>query len=508
MDFELKTLTRARICSEKCDALVVLVAQDASQDARLAGGAEDAISSLVALAIKSGDFEAKPGKLLSAYRTTGVAATRLVLAGSGDGSAKSVRTAVTAAMNALKTSNARRVVLSFYAPKSPVDDVVRTAVVACGDAAYAYTTTKSKPVPGKLEHIVLAVPDAAKAKPAFDKGVALVNGISLAKEWANRPSNHATPVLLAGAAKALGKFPKIKVDILGPKEVAKLGMGSFMAVAQGSCEPLRFIVLRYDGAAKTHAPTVLVGKGITFDTGGISIKPASEMDEMKFDMCGAASVLGTFRALADLKPAINVIGLIPACENMPDGRAIKPGDVVTSMSGQTIEILNTDAEGRLVLCDALTYAERFKPRAVIDIATLTGACVVALGGVRSGLFASDDALASALMDAGESSLDLCWRMPLDDDYAEGLKTNFADVANVAGRAGGAVTAAKFLQRFAARFSWAHLDIAGTAWKSGVAKGATGRPVALLVDYLLSQTTPRVAGGQSIPAAAKKRVRAA
>ena len=264
-------------------------------------------------------------------------------------------------------------------------------------------------------------------------------------------------------------------------------------------------MLRYDGAAKTQAPTVLVGKGITFDTGGISIKPAAEMDEMKFDMCGAASVLGVFRSLADLQPTINVIGLIPACENMPDGRAIKPGDVVTSMSGQTIEILNTDAEGRLVLCDALTYAERFKPRAVIDIATLTGACVIALGGVRSGLFASDDSLAKALMDAGDASQDLCWRMPLDDDYAEGLKTNFADVANVAGRAGGAVTAAKFLQRFASKFAWAHLDIAGTAWKSGTAKGATGRPVALLVDYLLGQANAQSASGET---AAKKRSRTA
>jgi leucyl aminopeptidase len=263
-------------------------------------------------------------------------------------------------------------------------------------------------------------------------------------------------------------------------------MGAFMAVAQGSAEPLRLIVLRYSGAPRAEAPYVLVGKGITFDTGGISIKPASEMDEMKFDMCGAASVLGTFRALAELEPVLNVVGVIPACENMPDGRAVKPGDVVTSMSGQTIEILNTDAEGRLVLCDALSYAERFKPKAVIDIATLTGACVVALGGVRSGLFSSDDALARALGDAGEASQDLCWRMPLDEDYADGLKTNFADVANIAGRAAGAVTAAKFLQRFAGKFPWAHLDIAGTAWKGGSAKGATGRPVPLLVDYLMSQ----------------------
>lgn len=500
MDFELKTLTRARLSIEKCDALVVLVPQDMSTSNNA-----DPVSKLIALAIKSGDLETKPGKLISCYRSSGLAATRLVLVGCGDGSAKNVRLAVLAAINSLKSSNVKRVVLSLSAFEESSNDLVRTAVVACGDAAYAYTTTKSKPVPVKLEQIALAVPNAAKVKPGFEKGLALVKGIALAKEWANRPANHATPILLAGAAKALGKLPNIKVDVLGPKEVAKLGMGSFIAVAQGSVEPLRFIVLRYDGTAKTQAPIVLVGKGITFDTGGISIKPAAEMDEMKFDMCGAASVLGVFRALADLQPAINVMGLIPACENMPDGRAIKPGDVVTSMSGQTIEILNTDAEGRLVLCDALTYAERFKPRAVIDIATLTGACVIALGGVRSGLFASTDDLAKALLDAGDSSMDLCWRMPLDDDYAEGLKTNFADVANVAGRAGGAVTAAKFLQRFATKFAWAHLDIAGTAWKSGAAKGATGRPVALLVDYLLSQVDAPSANSQ---AAAKKRTRTA
>lgn len=308
----------------------------------------------------------------------------------------------------------------------------------------------------------------------------------MAKEWANRPANHATPTLLAQAAKDLAKLPKISCEVLGPKDVAKLGMGAFMAVAQGSDQPLRFIVLRYSGAAKSEAPTVLVGKGITFDCGGISIKPAPEMDEMKFDMSGAASVLGTFRSLAVLKPAINVVGLIPACENLINGQAVKPGDVVTSMSGQTIEILNTDAEGRLVLCDALTYAERFKPTAVVDVATLTGACVIALGGVRSGMYASQDDLGNALFAAGEMAQDLCWRMPLDDEYAEGLKTSFADVANVAGRAGGSITAAKFLQRFTEKFPWAHLDIAGTAWKGGAAKGATGRPVGLLIEYLVAQ----------------------
>ncbi|MEO7954118.1 MAG: leucyl aminopeptidase [Polaromonas sp.] len=481
MDFELKTLTRTRLCLEKTDALIVLV-----PEGMIIG--DDPLSMLAALAIKSGDFEAKPGKLLSAYRTEGIAATRLILAGAGDGSQKNVRTAVNAAMGTLKAGNTQRAVLYFGAIANPAPEAVRAAVVACSDTAYVYVTTKSKPNPAKLKRVTIAVEGLASAKAGFDKGMALVKGIEFAKEWGNRPANHATPTLLAGAARQLAKLPRIRVEVLGPKEVERLGMGSFMAVAQGTAEPLRFIVLRYEGAVKTQAPIVLIGKGITFDTGGISIKPAAEMDEMKFDMCGAASVLGTFRGLAELQPALNVIGLIPACENMPGERAIKPGDVVTSMSGQTIEILNTDAEGRLVLCDALTYAGRFKPRAVVDIATLTGACVIALGSVRSGLFSNDEALANSLADAGDSAMDPCWRMPLDDEYAEGLKTNFADMANVAGRAGGSVTAAKFLQRFATDFSWAHLDIAGTAWKGGAAKGATGRPVPLLLDYLLAQAT--------------------
>ena len=493
MDFELKTLNRALVCTEKTDALIVLVPEG------FAGG-DDALSVLAALAIKSGDLELKTGKLLSAYRTQGIEATRVILAGAGDGSEKSLRTAVNAAMGALKASNAQRAVLCLGLLTSVQPETVRATVVACAEACYAYTTTKSKSVAAKLQQVTIAVNGLANIQAGFDKAIGLVKGIELAKEWANRPANHATPTLLAGVAKELGKLRRIKSEVLGHKEVEKLGMGAFLAVAQGSAEPLRFIVLRYEGGAKDEAPVVLIGKGITFDTGGISIKPAAEMDEMKFDMCGAASVLGTFRALAELQPALNVVGLIPACENMPGDKAIKPGDVVTSMSGQTIEILNTDAEGRLVLCDVLTYASRFKPRAVVDIATLTGACVVALGGVRTGLFSSNEALAESLMRAGDSSLDLCWRMPLDDDYAEGLKTNFADVANVAGRAGGAVTAAKFLQRFAGDFAWAHLDIAGTGWKSGQAKGATGRPVPLLLDFLLAQVT----SASMEPVAAKAR----
>jgi leucyl aminopeptidase len=476
MNFELKTFDLASASSEKCDALIVLLS------ASIKPGKE-VLSALAASAFKTGDLEAKPGKPLVLYRPAGVASSRLVLASVGDGSARDVRKAVAAAVSSVKAVHVKKLVLCFAT--LPSADAVRAAVLAIAEASYVFTTTKSKPEGRAIQRVTLGLPDAPKFKVTFERSVAAVAGIEYAKEWANRPANFATPTLLAGAAKSLAKSPTIKCEVLGPKEVDKLAMGAFMAVAQGSEEPLRFIELHYNGASKAQAPTVLVGKGITFDSGGISIKPAAEMDEMKFDMCGAASVLGVFRALADLKPAINVIGLIPSCENLINGRAVKPGDVVTSMSGQTIEILNTDAEGRLVLCDALTYAERFKPRAVIDIATLTGACVVALGAVRSGLFSANEKLAASLLAAGDTSLDLCWRMPLDDDYAEGLKTNFADVANVGGRPGGAITAAKFLQRFTDKFPWAHLDIAGTAWKSGTAKGATGRPVALLLEYLLA-----------------------
>jgi leucyl aminopeptidase len=476
MNFALKPLDPRSLIGEKTDALLVFLTTDFKPD-------KDVLSILIAKLIKSGDLIAKAGNLLDIFRPEGMACTRLVLLHVGEGSAIDVRKAVSSAFGLLKPSKPKVMALSFL--KQPVPAALRVAVTTLADASYIYTATKTKPEERSLHKAVFAVPDAKALRPDFERAAAVVEGIELAKEWGNRPANHATPTHLALVAQALAELPNIKCDVLGPKEVAKLGMGAFQAVAQGSDEPLRFIVLRYSGAPKSSAPVVLVGKGITFDSGGISLKPAAEMDEMKFDMCGAASVLGAFRALAELQPGINVVGLIPTCENLPNGRSVKPGDVVTSMAGQTIEILNTDAEGRLVLCDALTYAERFKPQAVLDIATLTGACVIALGTVRSGMFTVNEALSAALVKAGESSQDLCWPMPLDDDYAEGLKTSYADVANVGGRPGGAITAAKFLQRFTHKFPWAHLDIAGTAWKSGAAKGATGRPVGLLVDYLMA-----------------------
>ena len=479
MDFELKTLTLADICSEKCDALIALIPNDFVPG----------LSVIAAHALHSGDFESKPGRLLGAYRAEGLLASRVVLVGVGDGSPKNVRTAVTAALGALKGSNAQVAVLYLGAVGGSSVDVVRTAVVACGDASYAYSTTKSKNTPEKLKRVVVGVSDSSYEKSGFFRAAAVVKGIDFAKEWANRPANHATPAKLANAAKELGKLPNIKVEVLGPKEVEKLEMGAFMAVAQGSAEPLRFIVLRYSGALSSEAPFVLVGKGITFDTGGISIKPAAEMDEMKFDMCGAASVLGTLRAIAELKPKLNLVCIIPSCENMPAGNAVKPGDVVTSMSGQTIEVINTDAEGRLVLCDLMTWTQaNVKPKVMIDLATLTGAMVVSLGHEMAGMFANDDGLAEQLLAAAKSSTDALWRQPLGEAYDRLIDSPIADMKNVGPREAGSITAAQFLQRFVDDgVKWAHLDIAGMAWsdkpKPTYDRGATGYGVRLLDKFI-------------------------
>lgn len=484
MDFRTQTSSLDALSGVNADALVLVLAGDtlpAGLDASVAAAAKDAI--------KLGDFELKAGKTLVLPRVAGLKAPRLVLACAGKASLKSARSAVQSALSALKGGGTVHAALAFAGFDSLSEALVEQTVLAALEVSYVYRHTKpSAPAAPKLAKLslLLGKDDAKAAKAGLARGQAIGAGIELAREAANRPPNYATPTFLAEQVKALGKSHGLKVEVLDQKAVEKLGMGSFLAVAKGSTEPLRFIVARYEGAAKTVAPVVLVGKGITFDSGGISLKPGAGMDEMKFDMGGAASVLGTLRAVAELKPKLNLVVIIAACENMPAGNAVKPGDVVTSMSGQTIEILNTDAEGRLILCDALSYAERFKPAVVVDVATLTGACVIALGGVRSGMYASDDELAGALLAAGDAALDPCWRMPLDDEYEEGLKSNFADVANVAGREGGSITAAKFLQRFASKYRWAHLDIAGTAWKSGGAKGGTGRPVGLLTHFLLSQ----------------------
>jgi leucyl aminopeptidase len=486
MDFRHQISSPDKLAALTCDALVLVVCGDAADpglDAALRARLDDALA--------QGDLELKAGKSLYLHRPAGVRAARVVFAAAGGSSVKAFKAAVANGLKLVKDSGAKHVAVGLAGAAALNDAHAEAVVTAAREAVYTYRHTKpSAPAPSKVDKVsvLCAKADAKAVQQGLARGQAIAAGVELARECANRPANHCTPTYLAEQAKKLGKDHGLKVGVLDRKACEKLGMGSFLAVAQGSDEPLRFIVARYDGAAKSQAPVVLVGKGITFDTGGISLKPGAEMDEMKFDMGGAASVLGTLRAIAELKPKLNLVCIVPACENMPSGNAVKPGDVVKSMSGQTIEILNTDAEGRLILCDALTYAERFKPAVVVDIATLTGACVVALGHHHSGLFTTDDEVAAQMQAASSQGLDPCWRMPLDEEYDAGLKSNFADMANIGGRPGGAITAAMFLKRFTSKYPWAHLDIAGTAWKSGQAKGATGRPVPLLTHFVLARAS--------------------
>lgn len=350
--------------------------------------------------------------------------------------------------------------------------------------AYGYDEFKSKKNEFSLESVEFITNESTLTNQQLNFIEAVQNGQNLARDLGNCPGNICFPEYLAEQAHALAaEFPDLlKVTVLEEQQLADLGMNAFLAVSKGSDRPGRIVTLEYQ-ANTDQAPIVLVGKGVTFDTGGISLKPGAGMDEMKFDMCGAASVLGTIRALCEAKLPIHVVGAIAAAENMPSGHATRPGDIVTTMSGQTVEILNTDAEGRLVLCDTLTYIKRFNPALVIDVATLTGACVIALGSVVSGLFTPDDELAEEIIAAGHTSFDRVWRMPVYEDYQEQLDTPFADIANIGGPKAGAVTAACFLQRFTRDYRWAHLDIAGTAWNSGANKGATGRPVPLLMQFI-------------------------
>jgi leucyl aminopeptidase len=443
--------------------------------------------------LRSGDMEGKPGSTRMLYRVPGVSAERVLLVGLGpekDLGDREFGDAARAATRALLDTGSADA--AVYLAELQVRDrdagwKARQLSLAAAEAGYRFDRMKSKKGDARpLRRVTLATNskrDAALMERGVRDGTAIAAGVSLARDLGNLPPNVCTPSYLADEAVKLAREWKIGVEVLEQKDMEKLGMGALLAVARGSRQPPKFIVLQYSGTAKKDKPVVLVGKGITFDTGGISIKPAAEMDEMKFDMCGAASVLGALRAVAEMKLKLNVVGLVPTTENMPGGNATKPGDIVKTLSGQTVEILNTDAEGRLILCDALTYAERFDPQAVIDIATLTGACVIALGHVCSGMFANKDEIAREIVSAATESSDRVWQLPLWDDYQEQLKSNFADFANIGGRAGGAITAACFLARFTRKYDWAHLDIAGTAWKSGKEKGATGRPVPLLVAFL-------------------------
>ncbi|KAF1043746.1 MAG: Cytosol aminopeptidase [Herbaspirillum frisingense] len=498
MDFSTKTLdAKTAVTAVKTGALVVGIYEN--RKLSKAAGALDKLGAISA-ALKSGDISGKPGSTLLLRGVTGIAAERIVLLGLGadeEVSDKSFAAAAQALVRTLATLGCDDAALAL-----PFDGIkgrglawaIRNVVLAGRDSIYRSDILKSKkdPVPTGVKKIVFltSVANGPTAKTALAEAVALANGMALTKDLGNLPGNVCTPTYLANTAKKLAKDFKLGVEVLDRKQLEALKMGSFLSVTNGSDQPPKFIVLKHMGGKSKDAPVVLVGKGITFDTGGISLKPGLNMDEMKYDMCGAASVLGTFRTIAELDIKLNVIGVIPTCENMPSGRATKPGDIVTSMSGQTIEVLNTDAEGRLILCDALTYVERFKPAAVVDIATLTGACIVALGHHNSGLFTREDdahdRLADALLAAGKETGDTAWRMPVQDIYQEQLKSNFADIANIGGQPAGSVTAACFLERFTRKYTWAHLDIAGTAWKGGAAKGASGRPVPLLTTWLLNQ----------------------
>ena len=440
------------------------------------------------------DLPAKIGTTLLLRGLPGVAAERVLLVSLGarkDFGPAQFRDAVRGAAVALRelgTKDAALFLVEAKVASRPLTWNVRHAVLGLRDAFYRFdqlkTQKKAAAPAGALERVVLPLSAKPPLSQALAEARAIADGTDLAKTLGNLPPNICTPTYLADEAKKLARQFKLGIEILERADMQKLGMGALLAVTNGSHQPPKLIVLRYNGAAKTAKPLVLVGKGITFDTGGISLKPAGEMDEMKFDMSGAGSVLGAIRALAGMKAPVNLVGVIPTCENMPGGQATRPGDIVTTLSGQTVEILNTDAEGRLILCDALEYAGRFSPEAVVDIATLTGACVIALGHVATGLFANDQKLADEIRAAGEDAFDRVWQLPLWEEYQEQLRSNFADFANIGGRPGGAITAASFLARFTRKYRWAHLDIAGTAWKSGREKGSTGRPVPLLVRFAL------------------------
>ena len=458
---------------------------------------DHAASGYLAEIVRRGDMGGKAGSTLLLHDVPGTQCDRVLLVGLGKEKEfrdKEYCAAIRCAVKALSETGASdgTLFLTENAVKKRSSAWrIRQAAIVAQEALYRFEQFKSKKdqVRHPLRKLTFAVErrgELAPGEEALAQGLAIAAGVALARTLGNLPGNVCTPAYLAETAQQLASEQGLDCQILEREAMEALGMGSLLSVAKGSAQPPKLIVLRYQGGRQDEKPLVLVGKGITFDSGGISLKPGAEMDEMKFDMCGAASVLGTLKAIAQMKLAINLTVIVPCAENMPGGSASKPGDIVSSMSGQTIEILNTDAEGRLLLCDALTYAERFKPQAVIDVATLTGACVIALGHVASGLFANDDGLARDLLHAGDEAQDRAWQMPLWDEYQDLLKSNFADMANIGGRAGGAVSAACFLSRFAKKFDWAHLDIAGTAWKSGADKGATGRPVALLAHYLIAR----------------------
>ena len=487
----------AKAADQRTDCLVVGV----FDNGQLGGEArvvDRAVGGRLKSLVRRGDFAGRAGDSLLIADWPGLRGGRLLLVGLGASATykrRDWKRALNTAVGALARTRIRSATLAIERPAGgDLDDytLARSAAEGCGSANYRINDLKTgKRAPARTLARVKVGPFApakmADARRGLEDGAAMAESGALLRNLANLPGNICTPRYLAAQAAQLARTHRaVRVRVLNEAQIRRLKMGCLLAVTRGSAEPPRFIILEYRGARRGAAPVVLVGKGITFDSGGISLKDANAMDEMKFDMCGAATVIASLDLAARLKLRLNIVGLVPTCENMPGGRAIKPGDIVTSAAGQTVEILNTDAEGRLILCDALDYARRFKPAALIDIATLTGACVVALGAHHTGVMGNDDKLAQELVGCGRRADDRAWQLPLTVDYSEQLKTNFADVANVAGREGGAITAAAFLGRFTKGLRWAHLDIAGTAWLSGAPKSATGRPLGLLADFLIQR----------------------
>ncbi|MDP2180618.1 leucyl aminopeptidase [Methylicorpusculum sp.] len=494
MDYSIESTPLEKL---QCDCLIVGIYENlqlSPSGALLDRLLKGAISQLAA----RGDTKGKLNEALLINWLPDMTINRVVLVGLGKQDSltgKQYRTALAAAIKTIRDAQIKSAVCTLA--ELPVAQYdwrwkTRQIIEVFGDALYQFKQCKSVVENEfKTEQITVLVPEdqLTGAQKGLAEGLAIADGVSLAKYLGDLPGNICTPSFLAEQAQSIGKkLSKLAVDVLEEEDMQALGMGSFLSVSRGSRQPAKLIIMNYQGGEKNSKPIVLIGKGLTFDAGGISLKQSLGMDEMKYDMCGGASVIAALQAAASLQLPLNIVGLVASSENMPDGDANKPGDILTSMSGKTIEVLNTDAEGRLILCDTLTYAQRFEPEVVIDMATLTGACLVALGRVPSGLLGNDDSLCNDLLAASETSCDSLWRLPLWEEYQELLKSNFADMANIGGKDAGTITAACFLAKFAENFRWAHLDIAGTAWRTGPNKGATGRPVPLLMQYLLNRSS--------------------
>ncbi len=499
MEFLVK---QAPLDSIKTDCLVLTIDSSGKFNSKLRNFDKKA-NGLLGKVLRRNNIQGNVGETLFFQDVPGVSADRVLLVGLGDPTSvtlKSYRKLVSSVAKQARDHKINSFTCDLLDIPPRGSQMLQRKVDAIVNILYSqnYTFTEQKNYSKKdflgfKKITLISSPSASRTsiRHLIRRFMGINQGINLAKNLANRSANVCTPKHLATETRKIArKSKKISVAILEKKDMQKLGMGALLAVARGSTEPAKLIVANYKGTGISRKPIVLIGKGVTFDSGGISLKPGSGMDEMKYDMAGAASVLGCIEALSILEPEINVVALIPATENMPDGKAIKPGDIIKSLSGKTVEILNTDAEGRLILCDTLTYCSKFKPECVIDVATLTGACVVALGKHATGMLSNDNGLAGEILEAGEKANDRAWQLPLWEEYRTQLNSPFADIANVGGRSAGTITAAMFLAEFAKPYKWAHLDIAGTAWNSGASKGATGRPVSLLMEFILSRAAKR------------------